>query len=142
GRTGITKLNSTQVFSGMPPVKLSMTLHFRALIDPVSEVRAPLAQLKEWALPQVLANDGFIANAVKNGNKEGLVETVFPSVVPQIIGMQYGDMTLQPLVIESISEPITAPRSSDGAIIALSVQVTLATLTALDRRDVQRIYNR
>ncbi|MEM5427207.1 hypothetical protein [Cupriavidus oxalaticus] len=140
GRAGITKLNSTQVFSGMPPVKLSMTLHFRALIDPASEVRAPLAQLKEWALPQFLADDGFIANAVKNGGNQSISQTVFPSMTPQIIGMKYGDMTLQPLVIESLSEPITAPRSSDGVIIAESVQVTLATLTALDRRDVQRIY--
>ncbi|MGY6154126.1 hypothetical protein [Paraburkholderia graminis] len=41
GRTGITKLNSTQVFSGMPPVKFSFTAHFRALIDPQSEVRDP-----------------------------------------------------------------------------------------------------
>lgn len=54
--------------------------------------------------------------------------------------MKYGDMTLLPLMIEGMSESITAPRSSDGVIVAQSVQVTLATLTALDRRDFQRIY--
>lgn len=142
GRTGITKLNSTQVFSGMPPVKFSLTLHFRALIDPVAEVQSPVSQLKEWALPQFLADDGFIANAVKTGGKNGLSGTIFPSAAPQLLGMKYGDMTLQPLVIESMSEPITAPRSSDGVILAQSIQITLATLTALDRRDVQRIYSR
>jgi hypothetical protein len=42
GRTGITKLNSTQIFSGMPPVKFSFTAHFRALTDPQSEVRDPI----------------------------------------------------------------------------------------------------
>ncbi len=140
GRTGITKLNSTQVFSGMPPVKLTMTLHFRALIDPVEEVRNPLAKLKEWALPQYLADEGLIANALNNAGKQGLGETIFPSMAPQIIGMRYGDMTYEPLVIEGISEPITNPRSSDGVMISCSVQVTLATLTALDRRDVQKIY--
>jgi len=140
GRAGITKLNSTQVFQGMPPVKMSMTLHFRALIDPVSEVKVPISMLKQWAVPQYLAADGVVANAAKNGSKESIVETVFPSMAPQIIGMRYGDMTYPPLVIESISDPVTGPRSSDGVLISCSVSVTLATLTAIDRRDIQRIY--
>lgn len=140
GRAGITKLNSTQVFQGMPPVKLSMTLHFRALIDPVSEVKAPISMLKQWAVPQYLATDGVLANAIKSGGEESPVQTIFPSMVPQIIGMRYGDMTWEPLVIESISEPFTGPRDVDGVMISCSVNVTLATLTALDRRDIQRIY--
>jgi hypothetical protein len=142
GRVGITKLNSTQVFQGMPPVKLSMMLQFRALIDPVAEVKAPLSMLKQWAVPQYLASDGVLANAAKNGINENIVETAFPSMAPQIIGMRYGDMTYPPLVIESISDPITGPRSSDGVLISCSVSVTLATLTAVDRRDIQGIYTR
>lgn len=140
GRTGITKLNSTQIFTGMPPVKMSLTLHFRALQDPVMEVKNPLIQLKEWALPQRLAIDGLIANGINNGIKQNPIETIFPSKAPQIIGMQYGDMTYEPMVIESISDPVTAPRSSDGVIIACSVQITLGTLTALDRGDMRKIY--
>ncbi|WP_321821479.1 MULTISPECIES: hypothetical protein [unclassified Burkholderia] len=140
GRAGITKLNSTQVFQGMPPVKLSMTLHFRALIDPVSEVKAPISMLKQWAVPQYLAADGVVTNAVKNGAQDGIVQTIFPSMTPQIIGMRYGDMTWEPLVIESVSDPFTGPRDVDGVMISCSVNVTLATLTALDRRDIQRIY--
>ncbi|ABO60603.1 hypothetical protein LA345_38950 (plasmid) [Burkholderia vietnamiensis] len=140
GRVGITKLNSTQVFQGMPPVKLSMMLHFRALIDPVTEVKAPISMLKQWAVPQYLAADGVLANAIKNGSKDGIVQTIFPSMAPQIIGMRYGDMTYEPLVIESVSDPITGPRDVDGVMISCSVNVTLATLTAIDRRDIQRIY--
>ncbi|MDF0506598.1 hypothetical protein POK33_38250 [Burkholderia cenocepacia] len=140
GRVGITKLNSTQVFQGMPPVKLSITAHFRALIDPVSEVQIPISQLQQWAVPQYLADDGVIANAVKNGADQSILETVFPSLAPQIIGMKYGDRTYEPLVIESISEPITNPRSIDGVSISCSVTMTLATLTAIDRRDIQRMH--
>lgn len=140
GRTGITKLNSTQVFSGMPPVKITLTLHFRALKDPVKEVQEPIKQLKAWALPQYLANDGLIANAVRNGGEQSMMQTVFPSLTPQVIGMKYGDLTYLPLVIEGVSNPITAPRASNGVILAQSVQVTLATLTALDRRDIAHIY--
>lgn len=140
GKTGITKLNSTQIFSGMPPIKISMTLHFRALIDPIKEVRAPLLKLKEWALPQRLAADGIIANGIKNGLSQNIFDTIFPSQAPQIIGMRYGDMTYAPMVIESISEPFTNPRSSKGVMTACSVQITLATLTALDRADIRNIY--
>lgn len=140
GRTGITKLNSTQIFQGMPPVKLSLTLHFRALKDPTAEVRAPIQMLKSWAVPQYLAADGLLANGIKNGAKQGFIETVLPSKAPQIIGMQYGDMTYEPMVIESIAEQVTAPRSDKGVILNCSVQITLATLTAIDRRDVQKMY--
>ena len=42
GRTGITKLNSTQVFTGMPPVKIQVTALLRAWRDSASEVEAPL----------------------------------------------------------------------------------------------------
>lgn len=141
GRTGITRLNSTQVYSGSPPVKMSMTLHFRALRDPIAEVRSPVSQLEEWAHPQFLADDGFIANAIKGGTRQSLINTIFPSKVPQILGMQYGDGTYMPVVIESISKPLTNPLSSDGVMLACSVQITLATLTSLDRRDIQKLYS-
>ncbi|AXE97737.1 hypothetical protein [Paraburkholderia hospita] len=141
GRTGITKLNSTQIFSGMPPVKFSFTAHFRALTDPQSEVRDPITQLEQWAVPQVLANDGIIAGALKNGLRNLGLETIFPSVAPQLLAMRYGDQTILPIVIESMSKPITVPRSSKGEVLNVAVQMTVATLTAIDRRDVAGFYN-
>lgn len=140
GRTGITKLNSTQVFVGMPPVKMTLTAHFRALVDPVEEVKRPLQQLKEWAVPQLLAEDGVIAGALINGTQRDVIETIYPSKAPQIIAMQYGDMTYSPMVIENLSEPFTNPRSEQGVMLSCSVQMTLATLTALDRCDIQKMY--
>lgn len=140
GRTGITKLNSTQVFSGMPPIKFSFTAHFRALIDPYTEVRQPVTQLEQWAVPQYLANDGVIAGALKNGLKNVGLETIYPSVAPQLLAMKYGDQTILPIVIESISKPFTVPRSSQGEVLNVAVQLTVATLTAIDRRDVANYY--
>ncbi len=140
GRVGITKLNSTQVFQGMPPAKLSMTLLFRAVVDPIKEVQQPISMLEQWAVPQYLASDGVIANAVQNGANGSLLETVFPSVAPQILGFRYGDRTYEPMVIESISEPITTPRDVNGVSISASVQLTIATLAALDRRDIMKLY--
>ncbi|WP_028211545.1 hypothetical protein [Paraburkholderia mimosarum] len=140
GRTGITKLNSTQVFSGMPPVKFSFTAHFRALIDPQAEVRQPITQLEQWAVPQYLADQGVIAGALQNGLKQSPLETIYPSVAPQLLAMKYGDQTILPIVIESISKPVTVPRSSQGEALNVRIQLTVATLTAIDRRDVARFY--
>jgi hypothetical protein len=146
GRASITKLNSTQVYVGSAPVKITLTAHFRAFSDARTEVRDPIQQLREWAVPQVLAADGLIANAVKStgslksGVARKVIETLYPSRGPQIIGMRYGDASYLPLVIESISEPLTNPRSSEGVMVSSSVQLTLATLTALDRRDIRNIY--
>ena len=142
GRSGITKLNSTQIYVGNAPTKFSMTVHFRAVRDPVSEVQAPIQQLREWAHPQMLAADSFIGNAIKNGAKQSVLQTVFPSLVPQIIGMKYGDSTFMPLVIEAVSETFTNPRNEAGVMISSSVTITLATLTSLDRRDLSKVYSR
>ncbi|KVN83490.1 hypothetical protein WJ68_16395 [Burkholderia ubonensis] len=141
GRTGITKLNSTQVFSGMPPIKFSVTAHFRALIDPQKEVRAPIMQLEQWAVPQYLADQGVIAGALQNGLKQSPLETIYPSVAPQLLAMRYGDQTVLPIVIESMSKPFTVPRSSKGEPINVAVQLTIATLAAVDRRGIAGYFN-
>jgi len=140
GRTGITKLNSTQVFGGMPPLKLTLTLHFRALLDPITEVRMPIVQLQQWAAPQMLSADGTIAAGIAGAGEKDFIETAFPSISPQVIGMKYGDRTYEPMVIESISEPFTGLRSEKGVLVQQSIQITLCTLNALDRRDIARIY--
>jgi hypothetical protein len=146
GRTSITKLNSTSVYGGSPPLKLTFTALFRALRNAEEEVRDPIAQLKAWAVPQVLASDGLLANAVKSSgkSKSGIarkaIETLYPSRTPQLIGMKYGDFLLMPLCLESISETFTNPRTDKGFMASSSVTITVSTLAALDRRDIQTIY--
>lgn len=142
GRSGMTKLNSTQVFSGMPPVKFTLTALFRALADPRSEVRDPITQLEEWAVPQFLADEGLIAGSINSAGKSSFMQSVFPSAVPQVIAMQYADMRISPLVIESMSKPFTVPRTAEGFALTTAVQLTLCTLTTWDRRDVVRVFAR
>ena len=138
GRTGITKLNSRQVFSGMPPVKITMTMHFRALDDARSQVEEPWRRLLEWALPQDLAKDGILAEII--GGDEGFIKSLFPSKAPAMVGMTYGRETYAPLVIESIGKPLDGPVTVQGYPAFKTVPITLATLTALDRADVAKIY--
>jgi hypothetical protein len=136
-KTTITKLNSTQVFTGMPPVKFTVTALFRAWSDPATEVETPVNQLMEWALPQELAEDGSILirlyDAVTTGNVD--INTFFPSKSPVMIAMKYKGNLYQPLVIESIGIPISSPIDKNGDFVELAVPMSISTLTAIDRRD-------
>jgi hypothetical protein len=140
GRTGMTKLNSTQTFTGMPPAKVTATLHFRAVKDALAEVRDPILMLEQWAVPQLLASESVLGNAARTQGSNGVVQTIYPSVVPQILGMRYGDQVLGPVVIESIGRPISNPRTVEGVMTSCSVQVSISTLAALDRRDIRAMY--
>lgn len=137
GRTGITKLNSTQVFSGMPPMKIQATALFRAWSDPASEVEAPMNKLMEWALPKFLEKDSTIfSNAVEAAKGEkGYVEALMPSQSPVTIAMKYKGRLYSPLVIESVGVPISSPIDSGGNFIEMALPLTLSSLTAIDRTD-------
>lgn len=134
GRTGITKLNSTQVFNGMPPVKITVTALFRAWRDSASEVEAPFNKLMEWALPIELSKDGSVLARAAKGDM-GYVEALMPSKAPTRVALKYKGRIFSPLVIESIGMPLNSPVDDSGRFVQLAVPMTLCTLTALDRKD-------
>jgi len=143
GRTGITKLNSRQVFSGMPPVRVNFSMEFRATSDAAKEVEAPLQRLLEWVFPQQLAEEGILSEVLQTSRDvDSFIKALFPSTTPKLIGLTYAGRSWSPMVVESISYPLTAPKDSKGNFIALTVQVSLATLTALDRPDIKRFFAR
>ena len=134
GRTAVTKLNSTQVFSGMPPIKVNVTAHFRALLDPLAEVQRPMDQLTKWSLPRKLSEQGLVGNLVDTSQEKGW-RTVYPSETPQIVAMQYAGMLFKPLVIEMMPVPITVPRDSAGRPLSSQATMSLSTLSAIDAND-------
>lgn len=141
GRTGITKLNSTQTFAGMPPVKCTMKILFRAYSDPQTEVMNPLKSLIQWAMPQELSPDGTLMNAMQAAVGDGKwLDVLMPSKAPRLIAMEYKGRVYKPLVIEMISDPITSPTTSDGKYAKAEVSLTVSSLTAWDKADIQRIY--
>ncbi len=135
GRTGITLLNSTQVFSGMAPVKFQVVAVFKAWSDPVKEVETPVAKLMEWALPVELSKDGSVlARLAKTAKGDmNFIEALMPSRAPIRIAMKYKGRTYFPLVIESIGQPLNAPIDRNGRFVEQLIPMTLCTLTALDR---------
>lgn len=136
GSTAVTKLNSTQIYGGSPPLKITMTAHFRALRDPAKEVKKPVNQLMAWSLPEYLSPDGFLTNFVQDGNA---VRSVYSGKSPSIIGMIFRGCFYMPMVIESISKPLDHPVTTDGQTVYTSLQMTLASLTALDQTDWKNI---
>ncbi len=136
GRSGVTKLNSTQVWSGAQPLKIQITALFKAYRDPKAEVEMPIRQLQEWAAPQELAKDGVAAEFIR----EKKLLTLMPSLVPKCIGFIYKNRIFSPMVIESISDPLDAPIDSNGNRIHASIQLTLCSLTAVDRKDWTNTY--
>jgi hypothetical protein len=130
GRSGVTKLNSTQVFNGLPPAKLTFTAHFRAMKDPYAEVHEPINQLVSWALPRKLADDGVLLALAKKGTLD-----LYPSLTPTLIAMNFAGQTFLPMVIESVPVPLTGPRDKDGRMLSAQITMSIATLSALDAPD-------
>lgn len=143
GRTGMTKLNSRQVFSGMPPLRLNFSVNFRATSDAAKEVEAPLQRLLEWVFPQELAEEGILSEVLQTTRDvDSFIKALFPSTTPKLLGLTYAGRTYSPMVVESISYPLDAPKDSRGNSISLTVQVSMATLTALDRPDIKRFFSK
>lgn len=145
GRTGITKLNSTQTFSGMSPIKCTMKLLFRAYHNAKTEVNDPIQQLIEWAVPKKLSEDStlvIMAKLAGNGstNANQYLDALLPSFAPQMIAMRYKGRLYSPMVIESISDPITSPTTSSGHYASAEVSMTLSSVQAWDKADIAKIY--
>jgi hypothetical protein len=137
GRTGLTKLNSLQVFSGMLPLKITVTALFRAWSDARAEVQDPIRQLMAWGLPKKLADDlGEYASADKG--KGTALDVLLPSQAPTYIGMRYKNQVFAPLVITTINLPLGAPINKFGDYVEMSVMMTLTSLSAIDSDDWQK----
>lgn len=139
GRSGITKVNSRQVYSGHAPLKIEMTLILRAWQDPQSEVIAPFTALQQMAYPAKIAEN--VIDEAANGEREaGMGNTIdalmFPSEAPKFVRLTYKGETYPPLVIESIGKPLDAPYSPMGDIF-LEVPVSLQSYQSLDFADIQ-----
>lgn len=139
GRTGITRLNSTQVFSGMPPIKIQGNILLRAWSNPVREVENPLDVLMQWALPIYLAKEGtLLSNSVEfaqGKSDKSLIETIMPSLAPPLVAVTYKGRTYAPMVIESINIPLGSPIDKSGNFTSLLIPITFSSLTALDGKD-------
>jgi len=139
GRSGMTKLNSTQVFTGAGPVKIPLTLHFRAFDDPASEVQAPIDQLAQWTLARQLAANGSLVQAIQNFSQgQGFLKSLLPSLAPQMVAFRFAGYTFAPMVLETMNFPLNVPRASKGEPLNVTVQIVLSSLSAMDAGDWSR----
>lgn len=132
GRSNFTKLNSRQIYTSSNSIRISGSLIFQAWSDAKAEVEDALQLLQGWSSAVSLSDKSLVVGAVT----DGFSEAMFPSTIPRLVQLQYGGKTYKPLVIESVSAPITAPMNEDGSRIAVRVQITLLSLTAWDEGDI------
>lgn len=137
GRSGMTKLNSTQIFTGMPPLRIQGELLFRAWANPTAEVEDPTEQLIKWALPKKLAPIGTLVTAALDyaTSDKGLMESMLPSETPSLLAITYKGRTYSPVVIERVQMPLSSPIDSAGRFTQMRMPITIASLAAIDRHD-------
>ena len=131
GKSNFTKLNSRQIFTSSNSVRITGSLVFQAWADAETEVEAAVSQLQRWASAKSLSSKSLIVGAIDEG-----FSAMFSSEIPPMVQLQYGGKTYKPMVIESVSAPITAPMTKDGNRIAVKVQVTFLSLTAWDQQNI------
>lgn len=131
GKSNFTKLNSHQIFTSSNSVRITGSLVFQAWANAEQEVEEALTQLQRWASAKSLSKTSLIVGGLDEG-----LSAMFPSEIPPMVQLQYGGKTYTPMVIESVSAPITAPMTKDGNRIAVKVQVTFLSLTAWDQQNI------
>ena len=132
GRSNFTKLNSHQIFTSASSIRITGSLLFEAWANAKVEVEDALQQLQIWASAAELSKQSLLVGGIK----DGFSEAMFPSIIPPLVQLQYGGKTYSPMVVESVSAPITAPMTKDGDRIAVRVQVVFLSLTAWDAQNI------
>lgn len=135
GKSAFTKINSTLIYLGTSPVKISATLFFRAWSDADAEVERQVQRLQEWGSPVYLSRTGAVENLLTGKSIGG---SFFPSEIPPVLFLRYGGRVYCPLVIESISTPLVVERDHNADRLAVSVQVQFSSLTAWDKGDISK----
>lgn len=135
GRSNFTKINSRQIFTSSNSVRITATLNFLAWLDARTEVEDAIDQLQQWALPKTLSSKSLLTAGLTDGFSEGM----FPSIIPPFVQLEYGGKTYLPMLIESVSAPITAPMNKKGDRIAVKVSINLLSLTAWDAENIRKL---
>jgi hypothetical protein len=80
GRTLITKASTTQVWAGVAPQSISLSLEFKAFTDPQLEVEKPIKELMKIYSPELVKNqlentENIIKELWKSGTKAEISKT-------------------------------------------------------------------
>lgn len=141
-RSSMNLLSSTQVFSGQPPADLPLTLRFRAIKDARKEVEIPIKLLSLWLVAQEIREGGGLRIAAEDAQSGNVgAETLLPTKIPIFVCVEYGYRIFQPMIIESISEPINTKLDKNGHRTECEVTLKLQSLFAWDRSKYMATYS-
>lgn len=126
GKSNLTKVSTTMVYVSTEPIKIQLTLFFRAWENAKREVENPLKQLQQWASP------GELGDSI-------LADGLFPSTAPPFIAITHAGNTYLPFLIESMSTPLVTERDKHLNRLAASVTLSVVSRTAWDAKDIRRL---
>ena len=144
GRTSMSKVNSTQVFVGASPAKISMTLFFHALEDAGKEVEEPLRRLMMMAVPAFLADESGVTKLLAGtvANAPNPLSAFFSGMAPPLLKITFGGRTYGPLHLEPITVPMSGPMDAKGNRISCSVSTTFTSRQTWDSGDISKLFGK
>jgi len=142
GKTLISEHESLQVFRGVEPLTLNVTLEFVALEDAFLEVELPIQYLYKMATP--LLNDGItesvltVAKNFMSGSATVKSLEKYFGDVPNMVTLDYlGKRFVSKYVIESISTSRDEMKlTKEGYSIRREVNLSLKSYRAINRDDI------
>lgn len=139
GKTGMTKLNTTLIYTGGGDYQLEATAIFRAFSDPLREVEQPASALMSWVLPAHLeAGSRLVGAAGAAMSGESVLNAWFPSSSPPYVRLTYRGKTYGPMVVRSASNQPGGPCDSRGRLVYDEVRFSLRSWMAADADDWAR----
>ena len=144
GKTFISEYESLQVFRGVEPLTLNMTLEFVAFEDAYLEVELPIQMLYKMMSPQLKAGlteqTATIVKELFSKGADALDTNIVDKLgeAPNLITLEYlGKRFSGKYVLESLSTSRDELKlTADGSSIKREVSLSFKSYKAINRKDV------
>jgi hypothetical protein len=118
--------NSQQIWEGIEPPEVSVTLKFMAYTDPVNEVDLPIRYLMQMASPELLETLPISSDGAGR--------------VPSAAYFNLGRRFISPMRISEVSYNVNAPRTKDGSFAYNTVTITAAPKRMINKSQIPNYF--
>jgi hypothetical protein len=124
--TSKTRWNSQQVWEGIEPPEVSLTLRFMAYSNAKNEVDLPIRYLMQMASPELLEKLPVDSNGAGR--------------VPDAAMFNLGRRFISPMRISEVSYNVNAPRTKDGSFAYNTVTITAAPKQMINKSQIPNFF--
>ncbi|CAH0543046.1 hypothetical protein [Vibrio marisflavi] len=130
-KTSKTQMNSDQVWEGIEPPEVSVTLKFVAYTNARIEVDLPIEYLNQMASPELL-------NATPVGMSDGGVSV--GGRIPDAATFDLGRKFKAKMRISDVSFNVNAPKTQDGHYAYNTVSLTVAPKSMINKSQIPNFF--